>query len=300
MKILCLYHNNCYDGMGAAWAVRHWATKHPEIEIEYRGSATGKTPENAAGFDMLFLLDFTYSREELEKYYMQGLKQILIVDHHKSNLLDPGIAKLARAAEFKGPTYDILNGRGMWAIYDMDRSGAGLTWDVFNPEEPRPDLINYIEDRDIWKFELPSSLEINSSIMTRELTFDQFDALAEALSGKFPNVKQLLVTEGHALVRKLNKDVRDLLTIKHMFNIGGFSVPTVNVPWMLNSDMGNKLSKGHPFAATYFDGSTHTVVSLRSQKDGGEDVSVIAKKYGGVGHKNAASFRVPLGWRGDK
>lgn len=298
MKILCLYHNNCYDGMGAAWSVRHWARKHPEVQIEYRGSATGKTPEDATGFDMLFLLDFTYSREQLEPYYMQGMKQILIVDHHKSNWLDHGIAKLAKAGDIKGPPYDILGSRGMWAIYDMERSGAGLAWDVFNPEEPRPDLIKYIEDRDIWKWSLPNSEEINSSIMSYDLTFENFDYLSNRFDGS--NSELQMIREGYAINRKTQKDVQDLLMIKHMFNIGGFSVPAVNVPWMLNSDMGNELSKGYPFAATYFDGATHTVVSLRSQKDGGEDVSLVAKKYGGGGHKNAAAFRMPLGWRGDE
>jgi nanoRNase/pAp phosphatase (c-di-AMP/oligoRNAs hydrolase) len=32
----------------------------------------------------------------------------------------------------------------------------------------------------------------------------------------------------------------------------------------------------------------------------GLDVAKIAEGYGGGGHKNASSFRMPLGWRGDK
>jgi nanoRNase/pAp phosphatase (c-di-AMP/oligoRNAs hydrolase) len=38
---------------------------------------------------------------------------------------------------------------------------------------------------------------------------------------------------------------------------------------------------------------TSKVYSLRS-KEGGEDVSIIAAKFGGGGHKHAAGFSVPL------
>lgn len=294
MKILCLYHSNCYDGFGAAWVVRNWAQQHPDVEVEYRGAMTGKSPEDATGFDMLFLLDFTYSPEILEAYYMQGLKQILVIDHHQTN--QDKLGDLIRGSQFKSQPYDILNSRGKWAIFDMAKSGAGLTWDVFHPGKERPLLIDYIEDRDIWNWKLNCSSEVNTAIMSYDLTFENFDLL----NHKFNNDRLSLYIDGLALTRKLKKDVRDLLSIKQIFKIGGYEVPVANVPWMLNSDLGNELSKGQPFAATYFDGHTHTVVSLRSQKDGGLDVAKIAESYGGGGHKNASSFRMPLGWRGDK
>jgi hypothetical protein len=40
----------------------------------------------------------------------------------------------------------------MSAIFDMNRSGAGLAWDYFQPMTSRLRFIDYLEDRDLWRF----------------------------------------------------------------------------------------------------------------------------------------------------
>ena len=68
-------------------------------------------------------------------------------------------------------------------------------------------------------------------------------------------------------------------------------MPVANLPYTLTSDAGHLLANGEPFAACYWDTPTGRVFSLRSTDDG-LDVSEIAKKYGGGGHRNASGFRV--------
>jgi nanoRNase/pAp phosphatase (c-di-AMP/oligoRNAs hydrolase) len=58
------------------------------------------------------------------------------------------------------------------------------------------------------------------------------------------------------------------------------------------------MAAGEPFAACYWDTPDGRVFSLRSREDG-VDVSAIAKRYGGGGHRNASGFRMPIGWEGD-
>lgn len=58
------------------------------------------------------------------------------------------------------------------------------------------------------------------------------------------------------------------------------------------------MCKGEPFAACYMDDPSGRTFSLRSAEDG-VDVSEIAKRYGGGGHKHAAGFKVAIGWEGD-
>jgi nanoRNase/pAp phosphatase (c-di-AMP/oligoRNAs hydrolase) len=53
------------------------------------------------------------------------------------------------------------------------------------------------------------------------------------------------------------------------------------------------MSLASPFAACYWDTPAGRVFSLRSGENG-MDVSVIAQKYGGGGHKHASGFRVPF------
>lgn len=76
--------------------------------------------------------------------------------------------------------------------------------------------------------------------------------------------------------------------------IGGFDVPVANLPYTLSSDAGHEMAKGQPFAACYWDTPDGRVFSLRSAPDG-QDVSAIAKQYGGGGHRAAAGFKVPPG-----
>lgn len=81
--------------------------------------------------------------------------------------------------------------------------------------------------------------------------------------------------------------------------IGGRKVPVCNMPPVWASDAANRLAEGNPFAATYVDGATARHFSLRSDA-AGLDVSEVAQRYGGGGHKHAAGFKVPLGWEGDE
>ncbi len=83
--------------------------------------------------------------------------------------------------------------------------------------------------------------------------------------------------------------------------IGGYNMPVANIPYTLTSDAGNLMARAdsHKVAACYWDTPNGRVFSLRSTQDG-PDVSLIAKSYGGGGHKNAAGFQMPLGWEGDR
>ena len=70
-----------------------------------------------------------------------------------------------------------------------------------------------------------------------------------------------------------------------------------NLPYTLCSEAGNILSKGEPFGATFYYDGEGVNWSLRSD-DNGVDVSDIAKKFGGGGHKHAAGFRTRIPFNG--
>ena len=69
----------------------------------------------------------------------------------------------------------ILLGQILKAIFDMERSGAGLTWDYFYPGRPRPWLIDYVEDRDLWRFKIEDAEVVNAYISTIPYTFEAWD-----------------------------------------------------------------------------------------------------------------------------
>ena len=48
----------------------------------------------------------------------------------------------------------------------------------------------------------------------------------------------------------------------------------------------------YPFAVMYFETKDKRIYSLRSQGENGVDVSMIASKFGGGGHRNVAGFSI--------
>ncbi|NOR52122.1 MAG: hypothetical protein GQ470_05830, partial [Gammaproteobacteria bacterium] len=82
-----------------------------------------------------------------------------------------------------------------------------------------------------------------------------------------------------------------------MGKIAGYTIPIVNCPSEILSELVGELSVGYPFAAGFQDSEEKRSWSLRSDGDNGEDVSQIAATFGGGGHRNAAGFAIPQ--RGD-
>ncbi len=67
-----------------------------------------------------------------------------------------------------------------------------------------------------------------------------------------------------------------------------------NCPAAYSFDLGVKLSDKRPFSLTWFlDGKRNFVFSLYSDESG-KDVGEIARKFGGSGGKNFASFTLKL------
>ncbi|HAU91680.1 MAG TPA: phosphohydrolase [Alteromonas sp.] len=262
MKKLCIYHGNCADGFGAAWAVRHALGD----DVEFHAGHYGHEAPEVTGRDVI-MVDFSYKRDVLVKMAMAA-NSVTILDHHKSaesDLVDlPG---------------------NVTAIFDMNRSGAMMAWEYFNKGEA-PWLIKHIEDRDLWRFKLAGTKEIQAAVFSYPYDVEVWDQLI------LERTTESLFEEGVAILRKHMKDVNELIRVAaHRTVIAGYNVPVMNAPYFFSSEAGNIMSENEPFAACYYETEKGRVYSLRSQEYG-VDVSVIATLFGGGGHKNAAGFRV--------
>lgn len=284
---LCIYHAFCADGFGAAWVVRRALNG----DVDFHAASYGQEPPDITGRDVI-MVDFSYKRVVLDQM-MQGARSMLILDHHKTAAED--LAGLPPVIEW--PMWESLAATTgvacmKAALFDMDRSGAGLAWDYFFPNAPRPPLINHIEDRDLWRFKLPGTREIQANVFSYPYDFDIWEMLMDGDVGD-------LIGQGAAIERKHHKDIAELVgaTCRRMV-IGGHDVPVANLPYTMSSDAGHLMASGQPFAACYIDTPGGRTFSLRST-DEGVDVSEIAKCYGGGGHRNASGFKMPIGWEGD-
>lgn len=291
MKLLCIYHGNCADGFTSAWVVRQALGD----AVEFHAGVYGQDPPDVTGRHVL-LVDFSYKRPVLEAMAAKA-RTILVLDHHKTAQEDlagfnvpPSWGAWRSIIDGEHPLS--LNVR-VAALFDMTRSGAGITWDFFNPGEARPALLSRVEDRDLWQFRFADTRAVQACVFSYPYDFETWDRL----------MGMDLVTlriEGEAIERKHHKDIAELVAVtQRIMIIGGYAVPVANLPYTLSSDAGHLMAKGERFAACYWDTPTGRVFSLRST-DEGLDVSAIAKGYGGGGHRNAAGFQVPIGWEGDR
>lgn len=278
MKTLCIYHGNCADGFGAAWVVRRsLGGEH----VEFLEGHYGMTAPDVTGRDVI-IVDFSFPLEALQAMAQQA-RAVLVLDHHKTAAealgeLDP--APINYYAWTANPPQ-------LSAVLDMNRSGAGLSWDFFFPHFQRPALINHIEDRDLWRFKLEGTREILANLFSYPQDFEIWDELMK-------QPMSAAIDAGTAINRKHHKDVADLVaSSKHRMAIAGHDVPVANLPHIYASDAGHLMAQGEKFAACYQDSVDHRYFSLRSN-DEGMDVSEIAKQYGGGGHRNAAGFKVPF------
>jgi len=196
---------------------------------------------------------------------------LLVLDHHKT-----------AQAELDGFPH---------AIFDMNHSGAVITWQYFFPSEPVPALLAYIEDRDLWRHQLPFSEAIHAWIASYPKTFESYTKMAEELQGQ--NLSSV-VAEGNAILRFKNQKVDEICQLTRLQEWKPYGIiPSVNTS-CFGSEIAHKLLETHPdskFAAYYFtrvDGKVQW--GLRSRKD--FDCSEVAKQYGGGGHAQASGFEV--------
>jgi uncharacterized protein len=266
--ILCIYHAKCADGFTAAWVVNRYFSKIKQ-SVEFFPGEYQKPPPDVAG-KIVYLVDFSYKRPVLLEMAEQAEK-IIILDHHKSAYED---------------LKDLIHNHSkMEIIFDMDRSGAMITWDYFYAGIQAPKLIEHVQDRDLWKFKLDHTREIQASVFSYEYTFENWDSLM--------NTRTLvLANEGKGILRKHTKDIKELIGAGiQMITIGEYTVPAANLPYIYSSEVGNILSEYSPFAFCYWIVNDHVELSFRSH-DNGVDVSEIAKLYGGGGHRPSSGAKI--------
>lgn len=256
-----LYHKGCDDGFGAAYA----AWKALGDKAIYIPCAYGEPPPDMEVGAKVTLVDFSYKRDvlfNLREYH----PDLTVIDHHKT------------AQE------DLAGLDDIFTVFDMQHSGAWLAWQHFH-SLPIPELLLYVEDRDLWRKALPKSEEVTAALRSFEQDFEVWDILAAMKM-------ETLAQDGTAILRYINQQVDYIVNLKaHWGKVKEYTVPMVNSP-VFQSEIAHKLceiEQGVPFSVVYHDRKDGLrEFSLRSLP--GFDVSEVAKAMGGGGHENAAGF----------
>ena len=280
MKPLCIYHGYCDDGFAAAWVVR-CATGAALFDF-YPG-VYQREPPDVTGRHVL-LVDFSYKRPVLLEMAAKA-RSVVILDHHKTAAEDlSGFREPAPFNEWDRDHNPLVEGDAapVAALFDMARSGAGLTWDFFFSGKPRPGFIDYIEDRDLWRKALPGGDEFTIALRSYPQDFEVWDDLVKAGPAA-------LIAEGKSVQRYYRIRVEELKRSAYESTIAGYPCWITNAPYFAASEVAGELAEKTGFGACYFEVEKGRFqYSLRSRGD--FDVSGIAKTFGGGGHRGAAGF----------
>ncbi len=280
-KLLCIYHGHCDDGFAAAWAVRHALG---DDKVEFFPGAYQSPPPDVTGRHVL-LVDFSYKRPVLLEM-AKTAKSIVILDHHKTAAEDlNGFREPAPFSEWRDNTLPGVEGDAepIAALFDMNRSGAGLAWDFLHSGAERPEFIDYVEDRDLWRKSLKYGDEFTIALRSYPQDFLVWDQIIDGGVA-------YLIQQGHAIQRYYRLRVEELKASAYMAVLGGDHCWIANAPYFAASEVAGELAdRALSFGACYFElADGRYAYSLRSRSD--FDVSKIALQFGGGGHKNAAGF----------
>ncbi len=308
-----IYHGQCRDGWAAAWAA-----KKAMPDAELRPAMYGQDPPTHAEVAgrKLYVVDFCYTREQMKR--LASSTHVIVLDHHKT----------AEAA-LSGLNEELNHlGLDITVVFDMNRSGAGIAWDELLDKpgkdgagyclecgggdchhkgcpNARPWLIDYVEDRDLWRWQQRASRLVNAYISTLPYGKPEDIAVWDEVAFRY-TVEQAIewgVVAQQAIQRYV-ENVADNAIIRRLgplsvpahfgapadFELQTFDVPSVNAPQHDISEVLERLldlNPERPFVHGWWQRADGMFAqSFRSR--GEFDVSVIAKHYGGGGHKNAA------------
>lgn len=279
---MVIYHDPCSDGFGSAYAVwRYMQENGIDHHVEWVPAGYNAKAPDVTGKDVL-IADFSFPLKTLNSM-LEKSNSLLVIDHHKT-------------ADKQLETFPENN-----KIFDMNHSGAVLTWKWLYPDVETPMMLQYIEDRDIWKKELPKCDEFIAWFFTQERDFEVYDQICRNINGEIEggiDTGSIILGQTRKMTDELaERAVPKLVRFKTRTSVKYAVVGHIN-SIVLKSDIGNRMFDVHPHidaAAVYSvsDTTGMTNFSLRSTQFH-IDVGTLAKEYlGGGGHRNAAGCTIP-------
>lgn len=260
---IIFFHALCSDGMCSAWVARkryqnaEFRPMHYDSKVDY-SDLTGR---------LVIVLDMSFPRDVVEKMHAVA-GEFMMLDHHAS-----AEAKLRDLPYCKFAT---------------GRSGAGLTWETLFLGPP-PALVQYVEDRDLWRFSLDRAREVAAAIQElpiglpgKPLDFDAWDAAAQF------DIDTLALAGAHHLqtVGRLAAQIESQAQLSVLADVPCLVASSP----VLVSEVGHLLAKRLPPMGVVYSQRADGIYTYSLRSTGDFDVSVVAAKFGGGGHRNAAGF----------
>ncbi len=273
-----IYHKDCMDGLASAF-IAHSSFLEAEEKAEFypmHYSEVNNVYYIPFGKeDNIYILDFSLPEEMIRELSCK-VNHIYIIDHHKT-------------AQFLLN----LNINNVSIDFNNEQSGAMLTFNFFsdrgiNPLEP--ELFEYVQDRDLWKWELPESKEVSAALalMVDKNNINSFKEAYDTFNESELAFKNIGTIALKTQEKQVNEKVDKCFDIKLFEKDFKIINATENV-----SELGNAICNKYDMPSImFFYTSLDTVVLSFRSLEHLTDVSVIAKHFNGGGHRNASGATI--------
>ena len=264
--IVVLYHAHCQDGYGAAFA----AYKKFGDTATYIACKDRLVPPIGLIDKEIYILDYSFPKEVLLQLERDN-KRLVILDHHFS----------AKEAVESVKEH----------VYSEDHSGAYIAWEYFVSKDV-PEFIKILEMIDLSKDTLNGYSDVVPYILSKPFKFEVYEELLNAFKDEQRIVKMKEI--GKAQDDYLELIIEAIINEPDFVEFEGYRIPCVNFSLPINEKslaLKRLYTKHPPFAMSYRFDDGMVKISLRG--NGEVDLTKLAGKYGGGGHKNASGFVMP-------
>lgn len=219
----------------------------------------------------VYILDFSFAPEILRGIEERAVKLVLL-DHHKS-----------AADQLSG--FDCRCGI---VHFDMHKSGSRLAWEFFHPEQPLPDLVRFVEDRDIWVWQYPESAGFLAALDMEPFEFARWQAIASFDAMQLA----IYVERGRAMDEKFTKLAAGIAEGAQALAFNGVHGLMVNAPGVFHSLVGDMLSKQSGTFALMWSADKSGLIKVGLRSPRSFDCIALASSMGGGGHAQACGFKM--------
>lgn len=270
---LVLYHGrNCPDGFAAALAAwLYYGGKAEFLGLDH-GDVNSLTDLPALAGRAVYILDFSFADHILRAIEERAAKLVML-DHH--------LSAAEKLTSFKC--------RCGVVHFDMKKSGARLAWEFFHPGKPIPDLVRFVEDRDIWVWQYPDSAGFLAALDMEPFEFERWQTIAGFDAAQLA----LYIERGRAMDEKFSKLCTLIVESAQPIVFNGETGLMVNAPGVFHSLVGDLLSQKSSTFALMWAVDKNAVVKCGLRSRSGYNCIPLAASMGGGGHAQACGFKMP-------
>ena len=274
MNIVCVYHGGCVDGTASA-SVLLRAFPHAQcfpLTNNYTQKDISRIREVLKHATIVYMLDYTTALVDIVACTSCD---IVVIDHHV------GAQQDVFAVTQKYPRVKY--------VYDVNLSGATLTWKHFFPGKTTPKVLRYVQDIDTWQNHYGAQAR---AVHTR-LSLERDNP--KAMLSCFMRPAKHLEKEGEILVRFTESQVaEDFVQRVYQVAWGEGVVVLANASQNI-SVLGNLFAEMHGVPAGIYRVQGKDVrISFRSTEACHTTALDSARMWGGGGHTHASGCSVPL------